>query len=393
MDIQNPFLNLSETFINAIHDKSRTIGFTHTYYAYPARFSPSFARVAIETFTNVDDVVLDPFVGSGTSLVEAMALGRHAIGTDINPLARLIAEAKTTLLEDKEFEAIFHWLDKVLPMSGIGEHTRERESERGNIGYQKDVPDHLKFLIQDFLFELEDLSLSQQRLTRCALLHTGKWALDCKTQFPTVDEFKNKFTVTLEAYKPAMDELRAAIFQSTVNSKICILDVSAADLQESYWQGKIHKKPKLVVTSPPYPGVHVLYHRWQINGRKETPAPFWIAGQLDGKGASHYTMGSRGSKEDAIYFETLRKSFQRVYSLLDKDAFVVQLIAFSRLEQQFPKYLEAMRSSGFQEVNINIDGIDMPSPIWREVPSRRWYAEIQGDTSSSREVLLIHKRV
>lgn len=35
--------------------------------------------------------------------------------------------------------------------------------------------------------------------------------------------------------------------------------------------------PGLILTSPPYPGVHVLYHRWQVQGRKETPAPFWIA--------------------------------------------------------------------------------------------------------------------
>jgi hypothetical protein len=40
--------------------------------------------------------------------------------------------------------------------------------------------------------------------------------------------------------------------------------------------------PKLVLTSPPYPGVHVLYHRWQVDGRKETPLPFMIAGKLDG---------------------------------------------------------------------------------------------------------------
>ena len=41
---------------------------------------------------------------------------------------------------------------------------------------------------------------------------------------------------------------------------------------------------KLVLTSPPYPGVHVLYHRWQVQGRRETPAPFWIvtAASLDG---------------------------------------------------------------------------------------------------------------
>ena len=44
------------------------------------------------------------------------------------------------------------------------------------------------------------------------------------------------------------------------------------------------RAPQLVVTSPPYPGVHVLYHRWQVDGRKEAPLPFMIANKLDGAG-------------------------------------------------------------------------------------------------------------
>jgi hypothetical protein len=43
------------------------------------------------------------------------------------------------------------------------------------------------------------------------------------------------------------------------------------------------RKAKLIVTSPPYPGVHVLYHRWHVDGRRETPAPYWIAGCNDGQ--------------------------------------------------------------------------------------------------------------
>ena len=53
------------------------------------------------------------------------------------------------------------------------------------------------------------------------------------------------------------------------------------------------RAPKLVLTSPPYPGVHVLYHRWQVDGRKEAPLPFMIANKLDGAGSSYYTMGDR----------------------------------------------------------------------------------------------------
>ncbi len=59
---------------------------------YPARFSPAFARAAIETFTKPGDLVLDPHVGGGTTLVEALALGRDAIGVDISALAEFVAK-------------------------------------------------------------------------------------------------------------------------------------------------------------------------------------------------------------------------------------------------------------------------------------------------------------
>jgi len=52
-------------------------GLTHGFYKYPARFSPSFARAAIEIFTQPGDLVLDNHVGGGTTLVEALALGRR----------------------------------------------------------------------------------------------------------------------------------------------------------------------------------------------------------------------------------------------------------------------------------------------------------------------------
>ena len=50
-------------------------------------FSPVFAREFISQFTKPGDLILDPFAGGGTSLVEARALGRSAIGIDISQLA------------------------------------------------------------------------------------------------------------------------------------------------------------------------------------------------------------------------------------------------------------------------------------------------------------------
>ncbi len=67
----------------------------HGFHAYPARAHPVTARRLVEAFAPEKGLVLDPFCGSGTVLIEAMLAGRSAFGTDINPLAVMLARAKT----------------------------------------------------------------------------------------------------------------------------------------------------------------------------------------------------------------------------------------------------------------------------------------------------------
>ena len=75
---RNQYLRLSQTkqlaLISGARDSEPVKGLTHIYYKYPARFSPQFVRAAIETFTRPGQLVLDPHVGGGTTLVEARAL-------------------------------------------------------------------------------------------------------------------------------------------------------------------------------------------------------------------------------------------------------------------------------------------------------------------------------
>lgn len=71
---------------------------SHNFHAFPAKFPPQLPRRFIEALTAPGEVVLDPMMGSGTTIVEAFLTGRHGIGTDIDPLALLIARVKVTPL-------------------------------------------------------------------------------------------------------------------------------------------------------------------------------------------------------------------------------------------------------------------------------------------------------
>ena len=67
---------------------------THGWHPFPAKFPPQLPGHFIERLSRPGDVVFDPMFGSGTTILEAVRLQRNAIGCDIDPLARLIAEAK-----------------------------------------------------------------------------------------------------------------------------------------------------------------------------------------------------------------------------------------------------------------------------------------------------------
>ena len=81
---------------------------THSMYPYPGRLLRQIPRFFLRCDQLVDPgaVVLDPFCGSGTVLVEAHAAGLNSCGIDANPFARLLSRVKTTpLVADDALDA------------------------------------------------------------------------------------------------------------------------------------------------------------------------------------------------------------------------------------------------------------------------------------------------
>jgi len=77
--------------------RRETNSFTHGYHRYPAKFIPQIVSQLIKEYApNGDEYICDPFGGCGTTLVESKITGRKSIGFDINPIAKLITQVKTT---------------------------------------------------------------------------------------------------------------------------------------------------------------------------------------------------------------------------------------------------------------------------------------------------------
>jgi len=107
-------------------DATAARALTHGFHSYAGRMHPSIARGGIAAFSAPGETVLDPFCGSGTVLVEAMAAGRAAVGVDASALAVAIASVRTTPLGDSERTRLCDEAARIAEESGERARKRRR---------------------------------------------------------------------------------------------------------------------------------------------------------------------------------------------------------------------------------------------------------------------------
>jgi hypothetical protein len=388
---QDMGLAMRATLRAAAIDASPVSGLTHRFYRYPARFSPGFAGTAIELFSQPRDLVLDPYMGGGTTVVEALARGREAVGGDINSLAAFVARVKTTPLPDEQCAALQRWADEVVPQlsywftpDDLADFICVRRTY--NLTLPRARP--IKKLIALGLRTLRELpSESAQDFARCAMLNAAQSFLNGQRRSPTpsLTDFRERLRLSVHEMLAGLRE-----FGERTNGSIdrTLLNCSAADLsaQQPFASGR---KAKLVVTSPPYPGIHMLYHRWQVDGRRESPAPFWMAGCQDGRGNAFYNFADRSANAEDTYFAESLRTLTAIRAVMEDAAIIVQLVAFADPRRQLRRYLTNMQVARFEEVRLG----NSQRRLWRNVPSRRWHANSKGKLNGSREVVLVHRAI
>lgn len=82
MDLQN--LKLDQKIENSFNSLSPYIG----------KMRPNLSKYLIEHYSNADDIIYDPFSGSGTTLLEGWALGHEVVGNDLNYYAYVLSMGK-----------------------------------------------------------------------------------------------------------------------------------------------------------------------------------------------------------------------------------------------------------------------------------------------------------
>ena len=230
-------------------------GLTHDFYKYPARFSPIFARAVIEAFTKPGQLVLDPHAGGATTLVEARALGRRAVGVDVSSLAQFVAKVKCTIYSDAELKNLSNWAAR-LPNSIDIHRPSSQFIEYARLGYYKHLDHPSRWRLRKAIDQglASAIRLGTPRLEtfgRCVVLRTAQWALDGRSKASSVEEFRAKIAEIARRMVQGAVELRRAV-QTNGRYPVAVLHRDAAGLENDPRMAD-WRAPKLVITSPRTP--------------------------------------------------------------------------------------------------------------------------------------------
>lgn len=389
-----------KNIVLAAKDQSRISGATHRHYRYPASFSHIFAETVIKSLSKPGDIVLDPFVGGGTSAVSAIQEYRNFYGLDINPISIFISESKLILLSKAEIRFCEKWIKKLINFKISPKPKRKRIQKKLNgmmnlKGFdpnQKKRINEIKNGIEQFKYDVQKIKNKKiKQFLTCVLMRASKRILD--NQRP-VHDFKY-FISRLEAHFYDMVncvadfEKELLINKSKYSSKkkasstIVKAHIAKSNLEKKFKKNSVC----LVVTSPPYPRVNISYNRWQIHGRRDTILPYWIIDKEPPRPtrlnySRHHTNESKLEK----YFSNITAGFKNIKKFCKKNCYVVQLVSFRKKSLDFKLYLKALEDAGLKEIKY------ASSRLWRKVPKRRWQAvKANNNLESNKEVLLIHK--
>lgn len=141
---------------------------THGFHSYPARFHPLLCRRLLAEHAQAGTVVLDPFVGSGTTLVEAALRGATGLGVDANPLAVDLAALKATVVPAAARDAIVARAHDVAERSLARVKARARTKSHG--GEYDDASRYMPHIFRELVGLREELEGEAEPIRGALLL-------------------------------------------------------------------------------------------------------------------------------------------------------------------------------------------------------------------------------
>lgn len=241
--------------------------YTHGIHPYPAKFIPELPREIIQECTKERNVVLDPFCGSGTTLLEACVAGRKSIGIDSNPIATLISSAKTTALTNDELEKVLDIIKQLegFPISkvNVGWIPNEKNLEHW---FQSCVIVELSWLRQ-FIMENSLGSLKTFLLCAFSSIIVNVSNQESNTRYAAIEKNLKPGDVIASFVKKLRTEYKkiaqVSELKTVIKNKPTIIHGSTGEISNDIIADN---SVDIVITSPPYANSYdyYLYHKWRM---------------------------------------------------------------------------------------------------------------------------------
>jgi DNA modification methylase len=270
MTTASPSKILEET--NWDFDGVKTNFSTHRIHPYPAKYIPQIPAALIQELSEPKEKVADIFCGSGTTLVEALSLGRNAVGIDANPLACLISEVKTARLTPEDRELLKDVISKARILADkISFQSTGLFAQKD--GFVCDAPrpqsDTLTFWFEPLVIEEIAQALAWcNELTSIAARKVAQVALSAIIVTVSKQDSDTRYVRREKNIPPGETLSRfARSLSNTVEAISEFNQTLDSTLKCEVYQGSVLEQPNigmfdLVVCSPPYPNAfsYHLYH-------------------------------------------------------------------------------------------------------------------------------------
>lgn len=307
--------------------------FLHKLHPYPARFIPQIPKRAISRWSEQGDTVLDPFCGSGTTLLECAFAGRNSIGVDNNEVAILVSKAKLAEYSDSDYIAISNLVDEVekTPLDKI-----YAEKDRW-ISFAPKYPSINKWFHEASVIDLSWLRHQIQKLPEPArLLGLATFSSlivrvsrqDSDTRYSAVDK-KYKPGSTIRLWTTRTRDALERAQDTALHRKQSKHDLYIADSRQLNFIDD--ETVDLIVTSPPYLNTYDYhkYHRHRLH---------WIDGDVpfarDHEIGKHDTFTRKNAIPDP-FFDDLRRCLIEWDRVLKPGARALVVIGDAIVNKQF----------------------------------------------------------
>ena len=302
---------------------------THWIYPYKGKYHPQMIRALLNVIgVKKGDVVLDPFVGSGTTLLESQILGIDSVGIDVSQVCVLISKVKTESLDViKEIEETKDSLLEEHQEITLHSFDEGQVSKKGGLGEAIDKIKNEK--VRNF-FKVAELIAHSDRSRRKKKDFYGSFRNNVEKMLTSTKDFKR-----------IVDELNLPLG----NMETKIGDARNLELKNESVDG--------IITSPPY-SIALDYVKNDAHALEA------LGYDLERVREDFIGVRGTGKKKVELYNKDMEESYHEMYRILKDGKYCVIVIGNATLQgkevRTVDKTIEYCEEIGF-ELEKNMDKI------------------------------------